>query len=190
MKEIAKLIGVLTLICVACSALLAAVYEKTRAPIEAAAGARRLEAARAVIQLPPEAPAPQPAVIGGVTNNDVFVAWQDGRVVATAIEGRSPNGYGGDIELMVGISAVSNTVIDYRVLQASETPGLGTKIAAPLFMNGIRGRPLDAKWKVRKDGGDVDAITAATISSRAACEAIRAAIDRHRDVLAALNPAP
>ncbi len=175
MREILKLVGVLTLICVVCSALLAAVYDKTKGPIEKAAEARKVEAARKV--LPAEAPEPR-RIERDDTVNFVVTDAQD-RLVAMAVEGRSPRGYGGDVVLMVGIAA-DGRVLDFEVLSASETPGLGNKIASEVFKKGIRGRPLRSDWRVLQDGGEIDAITAATISSRAALEAVRDAIARYR----------
>ncbi|MDD5708078.1 MAG: RnfABCDGE type electron transport complex subunit G [Kiritimatiellae bacterium] len=181
MREIVRLVGVLTVICVVCAALLAAVYGKTREPISQAAEAKRAAAARQV--LPAGAPEPRQVVVAGVTNFASIGA--DGKLVATAVEGRSDKGYGGAIVLMVGISA-EGKVIDFDVLEAHETPGLGTKIASDGFRAGIRGREIGANWTVKKDGGEVDAVTAATISSRAALDAIRAAIVSHQAIVAAL----
>lgn len=182
MRELVRLVGVLTLICAVCSALLAAVYEKTRGPIAAAAAAKRIDAARKV--LPAAAVELREVGVGAATNFAAFDA--AGRLVATAVQGRSANGYGGTIDLMVGISQAGQ-VLDFRVLSAKETPGLGTKIAAPKFKRGIQGRALGANWTVRKDGGEVDGVTAATISSRAALEAIRDAIAAHKSLLARLE---
>ena len=181
MREILRLAGVLTLICVVCTALLAAVHERTRGPIERAAAARRVATARDV--LPPDAPRLRPVVAGGATN---FAAFDErGKLLATAVEGRSGNGYGGEIVIMAGISA-DGRLIDFKVLEDTETPGLGKKIAAPAFARRVQGRAIDADWRVRQDGGEIEAVTAATISSRAVLEAIRDAIARHRAVLAAL----
>ena len=98
--------------------------------------------------------------------------------MACALEVESKNGYGGKIKLMVGITA-EGSLHGIYVLDQKETPGLGAKIKTDKFQDGLRGRPIrDTTWKVTKDGGEIEAITAATISSRAVCEAIRAAIER------------
>jgi electron transport complex protein RnfG len=68
------------------------------------------------------------------------------------------------------------TIINISVLQQKETPGLGTKISDPGFKDQFMEKnPADFQLKVIKDGGQVDAITAATISSRAFCDAIERA---------------
>jgi electron transport complex protein RnfG len=78
---------------------------------------------------------------------------------------------------MVGL-APDGTVINTMILEHRETPGLGTKMAEPRFKDQFVGKnPGSGKMKVKKDGGDVDAITAATISSRAFCDAIVRAYD-------------
>ncbi|MDR2850310.1 MAG: RnfABCDGE type electron transport complex subunit G [Verrucomicrobiota bacterium] len=173
MKETIKLILVLTIICAVSSALLAAVYSKTKDPISASLERRTANAAAKV--MPKGAALPERKVVEGET---FFVAQQDGRPVAVAVEGRSPNGYGGEIVLMVGLG-VDGTLVNYQKLVASETPGLGTKMESDGFRNPLLGLPLAGDWRVKKDGGKVDAITAATISSRAVLECIRDAIAKY-----------
>jgi electron transport complex protein RnfG len=68
--------------------------------------------------------------------------------------------------------------VDISVLQHKETPGLGTKMTEEKFLVQFRGKnPGSFPLKVKKDGGQVDAITAATISSRAFCDALQRAYD-------------
>ena len=86
-------------------------------------------------------------------------------------EGRSNEGYGGDIVLMVGFKKDKKTVISYKVLQATETPGLGMKLKTPEFADQFAGKD-GSSLKVKKDGGEIEAITSATITSRAVCKAI------------------
>jgi Na+-translocating ferredoxin:NAD+ oxidoreductase subunit G len=171
-----RLVLVLTVICAISSALLAAVYKLTQEPIAMALEARTKVAARNV--LPPGSPLPEKVeIVQGATTNAFYVVKQDGKIVAVAVEGRSKNGYSGDLALMVGMSA-DGKLINYEVLKSNETPGLGTKIAKELFKNPLKGRSLTDNWIVKKDGGQVDAVTAATISSRAALDCIRDAISK------------
>ena len=143
MKKMLGLLVSLTLISGACAAVLAYVNSITKDPIAATAEKAR-EAAKA-------------AVLCG----------EEGY----AVEGRSGEGYGGDIVLMVGFKKDKKTVISYKVLQASETPGLGIKLKTPEFADQFSGKDGSA-LKVKKDGGDIEAITSATITSRAVCKAI------------------
>ncbi len=181
MKEIIRLILTLTVICAISSALLAAVYGVTKDPIAAALERRTASSAAKV--MPPGLAAPEKRIVDGVC---FFVAKREGKLEAAAVEGRSKSGYGGDVALMVGMSA-DGKLVNYEVVQASETPGLGTKMTSDAFKAPLLGRPLSGSWKVKKDGGDVDAITAATISSRAAMECIRDAIAKFEKAAAALN---
>lgn len=176
MKDILKLSLLLALFAAVCGGLLAYVSGKTRSPIEAANEARTVNAAKSV--LPKGVPAP--VAVDGM--DGCFVSRDaGGRVVAVAAVGESQNGYGGAIRLMVGIDA-AGTVCDIKVVAANETPGLGAKIDGDDFKAGVRGRALTQNWTVKKDGGDVDAVTSATISSRAACEAIRDAIAKFEKI--------
>ena len=89
----------------------------------------------------------------------------------------SPKGFGGIINTMVGVNP-EGKVINYKILSLSETPGLGSKLTSEKFTNGMKtllSTNNSPVFKVKKDGGDVDAVTAATISSRAFCSGIEEA---------------
>ncbi len=143
MKKMLGLLVSLTLISGACAAVLAYVNSITKDPIAATAEKAR-EAAK----------------LAALRGEEGFTA-----------EGRSSEGYGGDIVLMVGFKKDKKTVISYKVLQATETPGLGMKLKTPEFAGQFSGKDGTA-LKVKKDGGDIEAITSATITSRAVCKAI------------------
>ena len=105
---------------------------------------------------------------------------EDGTAIETEVDG-----FGGKIRVMVGFDAEGN-VLGYEILEHQETPGLGDHIV-DWFKNAdkpgqnIIGRQATGKFIVSKDGGDVDAITAATISSRAFLKAINKAYAEFRD---------
>lgn len=143
MKKMLGLLVSLTAISGACAAVLAYVNSITAEPIAATAEKAR-EAAKAAV----------------LCGEEGYTA-----------EGRSGEGYGGDIVLMVGFKKDKKTVISYKVLQATETPGLGMKLKTPEFSGQFSGKDGSA-LKVKKDGGDIEAITSATITSRAVCKAI------------------
>ena len=104
----------------------------------------------------------------------VLAGHEDGTAIETSVDG-----FGGPIRVMVGFDAEGN-ILGYEILEHQETPGLGSHIVH-WFKNAdkpgqnIIGRKADGKFAVSKDGGDVDAITAATISSRAFLKAINQA---------------
>ena len=83
----------------------------------------------------------------------------------------SEGGFGGKIDMMVGILA-DGTIKGTSVLSHSETPGLGANMTGKFKDQFVDKNPAEFTLKVKKDGGDVDAITAATISSRAFSKAV------------------
>ena len=101
-------------------------------------------------------------------------ATKSGKVVGYAIETATKSGFSGMIKMMVGFDT-KGTIININVLEQNETPGLGAKMTEegnPLLAS-IKGKSApNFNFKVRKDGGEVDALTAATISSRAYAEAV------------------
>ena len=104
---------------------------------------------------------------------------KNGEWVGTAIETFTDKGFSGRIKLMVGFLP-DGSINKIEVLGHTETPGLGDKmeVGKSKFPEQFLGRnPADYKLTVSKDGGDVDAITAATISSRAYCDAVQTAYD-------------
>jgi len=103
-----------------------------------------------------------------------YKALAGGRTVGYAVETATKNGFGGMVRLMVGFDA-EGRILNINVLEQSETPGLGTKMCDegnPLITSFKGRKPAEMTLKVRKDGGDVDALTAATISSRAYTDAV------------------
>jgi electron transport complex protein RnfG len=143
MKKILGLVLSLTIISGVCAAVLAYVDSITKEPIKRTAERNR-EAARAAV----------------LCGEEGYTA-----------EGTCKDGYGGDITLMVGFKKDRKTVISYKVLAASETPGLGMKLKTPEFAGQFKGKD-GSSLKVKKDGGEIEAITSATITSRAVCRAI------------------
>ena len=106
----------------------------------------------------------------------VYPAKKGGDFIGCAIETYDNNGYGGKVRSMVGLNA-EGKVINYSVLEANETPGLGAKVSDWFKTKGdIRGKdPASEDFKVKKDGGEIDAITAATITSRAFLSSVKSA---------------
>ena len=108
-----------------------------------------------------------------------YKATKDGKVVVYAIETATKNGFSGLVRLMVGFDT-KGTILNVNVLEQSETPGLGAKMTEegnPLLAS-IQGKEASkVNLTVKKDGGDVDALTAATISSRAYAEAVARAYE-------------
>jgi electron transport complex protein RnfG len=106
-----------------------------------------------------------------------FVAEKSGKVIGVAVETFTNEGFSGRIKLMAGFDP-QGAINKIVVLEHKETPGLGDKIQHDKsdFAEQFEGKnPEDYSLKVGKDGGDVDAITASTITSRAYCDAVKRA---------------
>jgi electron transport complex protein RnfG len=169
----------LTLISLGASAALGYVYEFTKEPIEVSKMNKKLDAIKLVVPAftnnPNEEMYKLPTADGD--SLEVYPAKKDNEVIGLAVKTYSKKGFSGQIVLMAGFKP-DGTIINITVLEQKETPGLGTKMAEPAFKNQFMEKnPADYTLKVKKDGGKVDAITAATISSRAFCDAVRKASD-------------
>lgn len=126
----------------------------------------------------------------------VYTATREGAVAGYAVQTMTKQGFGGAVRLMVGFTP-EGEVVNVKVLEQTETPGLGTKMADegnPL-LGSVKGQRLeekklvDGKLAVTKDGGDVDALTAATISSRAYVDAINRAWMAYKSAVTGNAPA-
>jgi len=156
-------------------------YSKTRPQIEAAAKKKQEKIIREVLDGIPfdNEPLAEKYTVEGFDGLELYPAKQGGELVGAAVKTVSPAGYSGNVWLMVGFRP-DGTINRTAVVEHKETPGLGTKMATP-WRDQFNGKdPASFKLKVRKDGGDVDAITAATISSRAFSEAVQKAYDAFR----------
>lgn len=167
----------LTLIALGASAGLGFVYELTKEPIAASVLNKKLNAIREVV--PEFTNNPNEEMFMLVTDEgdslEVYPAKKDGEIVGYAVNTYTNEGFSGYINLMAGFSP-DGTIINISVLAQKETPGLGTKMADSGFKDQFKGKnPSSFQLRVKKDGGPVDAITAATISSRAFCDAVQRA---------------
>lgn len=112
----------------------------------------------------------------------VYTATSGEEVVGYAVESMTKNGFGGVIRMMVGF-APNGQILNVNVLQQAETPGLGTKMADEdnALLRSIKDKKAwEIEFKVKKDGGELDALTAATISSRAYYDAVERAYRAYR----------
>ncbi len=164
----------LFVICLVCSGLLAGVQQLTEAPIANAAAAKTSKAVAAVAPAFDDISEKQNISINGV-DYGYYAVTKDGQTAGYAIESAT-TGFGGILKLMVGFDT-DGLITNTSVLECNETPGLGAKCKEPLFYEQFQGFDTSVKTlKVSKDGGDVDAITASTITSRAYCVAVENAV--------------
>lgn len=129
-----------------------------------------------------------PEVTSGLGPQPVYRARLKGQPVAAVLSVIAPDGYVGSIRLLVSVG-IDGRIIGVRVAEHGETPGIGDAIEARKsgWILGFAGRSADnppSTWRVRKDGGDIDQITGATITSRAVVAATARAVQyfaSHRD---------
>jgi len=188
MKDILRLIIVLTCLCIVSAIALAKIYDLTKGPI---AHQKRLEVLRAIkTVLPPYDNEPDRDMVklsmgidkkGEEIQGVFYRGRKGGRLVGVAFKVISPEGYGGNIEVMVGLLP-NGTIHGVEVLSHLETPGLGAKISEVKFKDRFKKRNLsNTTWAVKKDAGDIDGITGATISSRAVIKAVKEGLEFYRD---------
>jgi len=163
MKKILSLVVSLTVISGVCAAVLAYVNQITKGPIAEMKANKEKAAIMAVM----------PEGVASVAEEGGYSVGKDasGKVLGYAAKGSDAGGYGGDVVLMVGFKSDRKTVVCYKVLAASETPGLGSNLTTPEFSGQFAGKD-GTSLAVKKDGGEIEAITSATITSRAVCRAI------------------
>jgi len=153
------------------------IYELTKGPIEQAQLAKKLAAIQVVVPKFTNDPNADMYKIPSDSEGDtleMYPAYDGEKLVGTAIKTFSDKGFSKRIYLMVGFLP-DGTIYNIRVLEHGETPGLGDKMSKSKsnWSDQFNGKnPAEFTLKVTKDGGKVNAITAATISSRAFTDAV------------------
>ena len=173
-------------VCLVSSALLAAVYAVTKEPIEIAEQAKTNNAIAQVVPEFDGEPVADTVEVAG-KKYPFYAVSKEGKPVGYAITSSSV-GYGGPITLMVGITS-DRIIYNTTVLSQAETPGLGAKCVEPEFADQFKNLdPASVKLAVTKDGGDIDAITASTITSRAYVGAVNNALAVYRAIVEGSTP--
>lgn len=188
MNEMVRMVAVLSIICAVCALALSGLRDAT---------AERIE--RMVLTYK-EGPTVR-IVLEGAQNDliedrrqveidgremTLFVAKRDDRIWGVAYE-TVGGGFGGDIQVMVGYDLTQDRLTGVQILAHRETPGIGTKIAMDQYTRGFIGMPLTTNFALKPDGGDLDAITGATVSARGRAEAVQRSVDLYPRVKAYLQ---
>ncbi len=122
-----------------------------------------------------------------------FVVRKESEPYAVALENYG-QGFGGDLGVMIGFEIESGNLVGVGITTMSETPGIGTKVRDASFLAQFPEMSKDTIFKVKKDGGGIDAVTGATVSSRAVAQAIERAgafYQQHREaIVAAIDVVP
>ena len=177
-SSLKNMIVVMLGITLVCSAAVGGVYSLTFATIEKAKAAKLTSAFGEVLPAFEELTCESIELNGEMMN--LNTATSAGQIVGYAVES-SANGFGGAIKMVVGFDA-NGAITGLKVLEHSETPGLGSlivNVGNALESSLLGRRPADMTLKVSKDGGDVDALTAATITSRAYVAAVERAFNTY-----------
>ena len=171
MSTFVKMAGVLMIIGAVCSGLLAAVNDITFERRDNAAKMEKLNALKTVLPEFDNNPSEEMKEVEGL---EVYTARKGGEVAGYAVESFDMGGYEGEIRVMVGVNP-DLTVNRIKIVAHKETPGLGNKAEKPKWNGQLEGKKAD-ELKVTKDGGTIDSISGATITSRAVCNAAKKAL--------------
>lgn len=183
-----NMVGVLTVVAALCGGILAYMYGATKPAIDAQAEKALNDGISAVLNGNAGKKLAEPKEITrNVNNKDLtYVVYEMEN--GTAVQSTDPNAFGGNLTILVGFDK-EGTILGYTVLEHAETPGLGAK-ADLWFQSPEKGgasdkssivgkNPGKSNFTVSKDGGDIDAITASTITSRAFLRAVQEAYNTY-----------
>lgn len=178
--SIPRMVSVLTLTCAIMGGALSMVYKGTKAEIDRQERIYKLKSIKAVLPEYDNNPDEETISVNHPERGDVefYPARKDGELVGLAFEWSSPEGYGGEIKVLIGINP-QGILTGIEILPGhAETPGLGAKIQGSQWREQFNARNIDnTKWGVDKDGGDISSITGATISPRAVTNAVKQGLE-------------
>lgn len=181
----ARLIIILTLFCLVAAAALAKVDDITKGPIAEQERLKTVTALKAVLpafnnDIDKDA---KDVVVGqDKKGRDIKIKFYNGKMdenqVGTAFQVIAPDGYAGDISILMGVGP-DGKVSGIEIISHKETPGLGNKIQKAEWKNQFKGRSIDdgTKLAVKKDGGEIDQFSGATISPRAVVNAVKKGLE-------------
>lgn len=174
-SNLTNMVGVLTGVALICGGLLAYVNKATEEPRNAAAqnalnaGIEQVMCGKCDVQK-------VDTITRNVDGKDLqYIVYTTDK--GTAVQSTDPNGFGGNLTVLVGLDA-NGIILGYTILETAETPGLGAKADKWFQGDGGQGaniigkNPSEGNFTVSKDGGDIDAITASTITSRSFLRAV------------------
>ncbi len=190
-KAIQKNANVLAIFAIVCTAVVGIVHSLTKEEIELQKQQQLLDRLSQVIDpntynnqiiedciMIPHSTTEEGEEINSQTAHAAYIASFDETPVAIAVTTTAPDGYNGNIDIIVGITT-QGVVSGVRVLSHNETPGLGDKIELERhpWITSFTDKEItadpDPRWNVTKDGGMFDQFTGATITPRAVVKAVR-----------------
>lgn len=174
MREMIKMVVVLTVLSAASGGLLAALKDGTKDAIEnQVLKNEKAPALHAIFKDVSNDPVKDRfKIMDGEVERTIFIGKYDGEPKAVAFDSTG-SGYGGEIGVIVGVNIEKDEMVGVGVTTHKETPGLGARAKTDkTFTAQFRGLPIPDKYSVKADGGEVDALSGATITSRGVSEAI------------------
>jgi len=172
MNNSLKMVVVLTVISALAALLLAGVYGATKQKIADAERQDFLKGLTTVLPGFDNEPDRETMTVDG---NTLYIGKKGGKIFGYAVESVSAKGYSGNIKILVG-AGVDGKVLGIEVISHAETPGLGNKIQDKSWRDSFIGKTAESNITVKKDGGEIDSFSGATISPRAVCEAVKNAL--------------
>lgn len=174
MKDILRLAIVLACIAGGAGLILAQVYDVTKEPIAEVRRQAKLNALKKVLTVDFDNDPGSTTVEvdagtdkkGNPIKNTYYIAKKGEQTVGVAFEVVATDGYAGNITSMVGVDT-DGKLLYIEVLNHAETPGLGDKYNIPKFKDQLVGRDVSSEWRCKKDGGDIDTNSGATVTPRA-----------------------
>jgi len=188
---------ILALFAIACTAIVGLVNELTKDEIKAQEQLQLLKTLHSIIEpirynndITQDCVSLSSTLLGNSTNDKktqtAYIARQNNQVIAIAMTSTAPDGYNGNIELIIAIN-MDDSVSGVRVLKHQETPGLGDKVELRKsnWITSFTGKKLladnDSRWAVTKDNGIFDQFTGATITPRAVVKAVKKTLVYFKD---------
>ncbi len=185
MSESSRMVVVLTAVCIASAFLLAVVYKVTKEPIAEQKRLARLAAIKAVLPNYDNEPDKEVKTVtigkdskGKEQQIDFYLAKKGEKTVGTAFEVIA-KGFGGDINIMMGVIP-DGGIKGIKILSHKETPGLGAKITEAWFQKQFNKKTVKDNLQIKKDGGKIDQITGASISSRGVAQGLKAGLKTYQ----------
>lgn len=182
-SNLTNMVGVLTGVALICGGLLAYVNKATEEPRNVAAQ-NTLNAGIEQVMCGKCSVEGVDTIVRSVDGKDLsYIVYNTDK--GTAVQSTDPNGFGGNLTVLVGFNESGN-ILGYTILETAETPGLGAKADKWFQGDGGQGaniigkNPSEGNFTVSKDGGDIDAITASTITSRSFLRAVVQAYNTYK----------
>lgn len=188
MKDTFKMLAVLSVICGVCGLLLAAVQSGTKERITSQILKYKQGPAVKQVLSGSDNDLIADRVIMAINGKEipVFIGRKSGKPWAFAFETEG-NGFGGKIGVITGFGIEDSIVTGIGITTHKETAGLGARVAEETFTSGFRDKEINGNFAVRADGGIIDAVSGATISSRGVCAAVRDAVSVSNEVKNGIN---